>query len=57
LPARPRYILTIEAIGEPEAADRALRVVLKSLLRRHGFRCVELRPAESSIAERPAEAA
>jgi hypothetical protein len=39
---RPIFILRIE--GKPGAAGiHALRALLKSLLRRHGFRCLDVR--------------
>jgi hypothetical protein len=36
---RPTFVLHIE--GEPGTAIRSLRWLLKTLLRQHGFRCVE----------------
>ena len=44
---RPRYLLTLEATRTPDDLDgvRRLRGLLKRLLRSHGFRCIECRPA------------
>ena len=44
---RPRYLLTLEATRTPDDLDgvRALRRLLKRLLRSFGFRCIQCRPA------------
>jgi hypothetical protein len=41
--ARPeqRPIFTLKLEGKPGTAIRSLRWLLKTLLRQHGFRCVE----------------
>jgi hypothetical protein len=38
---RQRPIFTLKIEGKPGTAIRDLRWVLKTLLRQHGFRCVE----------------
>ena len=53
-PERPIFILKIE--GRSGAADiHALRALLKVLLRRHGFKCLDAR--EEDKASSPREAA
>jgi hypothetical protein len=37
----PRPIFTLKIEGKPGGSIHALRALLKVLLRRHGFRCVE----------------
>jgi hypothetical protein len=47
---RRRFVLILEAL--PDGVDaRQLRWVLKSLLRRHGFKCVGLREQHIERAE------
>ena len=40
-----RFTLTITAVPSDRTATQRLKCLLKSLLRSHGFRCDELRPA------------
>ena len=40
-----RYMLVITAIPDSRTATQRLKCLLKTLLRSHGFRCDELRPA------------
>jgi hypothetical protein len=40
-PEKSIFVLKIE--GKRESSIRALRWVLKTLLRRHGFRCLDVR--------------
>lgn len=40
-----RFTLTITAVSSHRTATQRLKCLLKSLLRSHGFRCDELRPA------------
>ena len=40
-----RYTLVITAIPSHRTATQRLKCLLKTLLRSHGFRCDELRPA------------
>ena len=40
-----RFMLTITAVPSHRTATQRLRCLLKTLLRSHGFRCDELRPA------------
>ena len=40
-----KYVLTIVAIPDSRTATARLKCLLKTLLRSHGFRCDELRPA------------
>ena len=47
---RPKFILTLEPLPNVNAI-RALRFVLKRLLRGHGFRCVDIREVESTELE------
>ena len=47
---RPRFILTLEPLPNVDAI-RALRFVLKRLLRGYGFRCVDIREVESTDLE------
>lgn len=44
-PARPRYLLLLEALPADAPADRRLAQALKHLLRAHRLRCVEVRDA------------
>jgi hypothetical protein len=39
----PRPIFTLRIEGKPGTGIRALRWVLKTLLRKHGFRCLAAR--------------
>ena len=41
-PKRPRYVLTLQARPGVDPI-RALRWLLKRLLRQYGFRCVDIR--------------
>ena len=40
-----RYVITITAVPSHRTATQRLKCLLKTLLRSHGFRCDELRPA------------
>ena len=40
-----RFILVIVAVPSHRTATQRLKCLLKTLLRSHGFRCDELRPA------------
>ena len=40
-----RYVITITAVPSNRTATQRLKGLLKTLLRSHGFRCDELRPA------------
>ena len=40
-----RFTLTITAVPDSRTATQRLKCLLKTLLRSHGFRCDELRPA------------
>ena len=40
-----RFTLTITAVPSHRTATQRLKCLLKTLLRSHGFRCDELRPA------------
>ena len=40
-----RYTLVITAVPSHRTATQRLKCLLKTLLRSHGFRCDELRPA------------
>jgi hypothetical protein len=39
----PRPIFTLKVEGKPGTAIRSLRWLLKTLLRRHGFKCIDAR--------------
>jgi hypothetical protein len=39
--ARPRRIFLLRLEGRPGTAIRSLRWLLKTLLRQHGFRCLD----------------
>lgn len=61
-PPRPRFTLTLEALpADPAGPDirhtpRRLALVLKDMLRRHGFRCldiVEVTPLPQPEAKEP----
>jgi hypothetical protein len=47
---RPKFMLTIEPLPHVDAI-KALRFVLKRLIRQYGFRCTDIReiPAEAGI--------
>jgi hypothetical protein len=48
----PRPIFTLRVEGKPGADNiRALRWLLKSLLRQHGFRCLDVSECEPSTIE------
>jgi hypothetical protein len=50
----PRPIFTLRLEGKPGAAGiRSLRWLLKALLRRHGFRCVEVSETVESESFKP----
>ena len=40
-----RFTLVITAVPDSRTATQRLKFLLKTLLRSHGFRCDELRPA------------
>ena len=40
-----RFTLTITAVPSHRTATQRLKCLLKTLLRSHGFRCDEIRPA------------
>jgi hypothetical protein len=46
-PAAPRYVLTLQAQPGIDAI-RALRWILKKLLRQYGFKCVDIREEKAS---------
>jgi hypothetical protein len=46
----PRPIFTLRIEGKPGTADiRALRWLLKTLLRQHGFRCLDVSEGETPL--------
>lgn len=51
-----RYVITITAIPSHRTATQRLKCLLKTLLRSHGFRCDELRPALHDEMDCPSEA-
>ena len=56
-PAKPRYVVTLEAA--PGGADVTLRLrcALKVLLRRFGLKCISVYEADDAEARGPAEPA
>jgi hypothetical protein len=48
--SRPTFRLTIEYAGNLEFEIHGLRKLLKDLIRRHRFRCLELREEQNQVA-------
>jgi hypothetical protein len=51
-----RFMLVIAAVPSRHTATQRLKCLLKCLLRSHGFRCVELRPAMQDESKPESEA-
>jgi hypothetical protein len=52
---RPRFVLEVEALPDERPWPIRLRLVLKDLLRREGFRCRSIRRADGPAATQPGE--
>lgn len=52
---RPTYMVRLQPLPEVEDPIRALRAALKQLLRRHGFRCVEISASIDDVAPPPVD--
>jgi hypothetical protein len=50
-PSRPVFVLKVQLIRSDSDGIRGLRAILKTLLRRHGFRCITAHEERSSTSK------